>query len=66
MGEPELAAWQAEGEAIAGASLRAWEAAGAYFQASPAVRRRFGAGDFARWTALGHALAADAGPLAAA
>ncbi|NQU97517.1 MAG: hypothetical protein HQ548_07730, partial [Chloroflexi bacterium] len=61
-----LDAWAGCGAEIAGVSVRSWEAAAEYFQASPAVQRQLPSGQFVRWGASGARLCEDSPGLAAA
>jgi len=63
--EETLDAWAACGAEIAGASVRSWEAAAEYFQASPAVQRQLPSGQFVRWGASGARLCAESPGLGA-
>ncbi len=62
----EVDTWIAAGIALAGQSLRSWEAAAEYFRASPAVLRAVPFAELRRWAETGITLAADSATLAAA
>lgn len=58
--------WLEEGLALAGHSLRSWEAAADYFRAAPYVLLRGDEASFRRWAAAGRSLAELAAAIAAA
>ena len=58
--------WAAEGLAISRKTVRSWEAAAEYFEASPAVQRQLPSGQFLRWGRTGASLADDSPALAVA
>jgi hypothetical protein len=64
--DQDLSAWAAQGLAIAGKTVRSWEASAEFFKASPAVQRQLSAAQFSRWGAAGTDLCAESPSLAVA
>ncbi|MCH7811529.1 MAG: hypothetical protein IH958_02765, partial [Chloroflexi bacterium] len=64
--EADLRAWAQEGLALAGHSLRSWEAASEYFQVSPEVVRQLSPPAFRRWVHAGRDLAEHSSVVAGA
>jgi len=64
--EQELVNWAAQGLAIAGKTVRSWEAAAEFFKSSPAVQRQLSGGQFMRWSTVGADLCQESPSLAVA
>ncbi|MBI2965000.1 MAG: hypothetical protein HYY34_02220, partial [Chloroflexi bacterium] len=64
--DQDLMSWAAQGLAIAGKTVRSWEACADYFKASPAVQRQLTAAQFMRWAAAGADLCSESPSLAVA
>ena len=58
--------WADEGLDIARKTVRSWEAAAEFFDASPSVQKQLPSGQFLRWARTGAALCADSPSLAVA
>jgi hypothetical protein len=66
LSEEQLRLWAEEGLALAGHSLRSWEAASEFFRVSPEVLRALGFPLFLRWARQGRVLAEHSSLVAAA
>jgi hypothetical protein len=66
LSDEQLRLWAEEGLALAGHSLRSWEAASEFFRASPEVLRALGFPLFLRWARQGRVLAEHSSLVAAA
>ncbi len=66
LAEETLDQWAAQGVAIARKTVRSWEAAAEYFDASPEVQRQLPSGQFLRWARTGASLCDDSPSLAVA
>ncbi|MEK7778216.1 MAG: hypothetical protein AAB303_06295, partial [Chloroflexota bacterium] len=64
--EPDLQAWAQQGMDLAKQTVRSWEAASAYFAASPAVAQRLTTVQLMEWARCGSALCRESPALAAA
>src|SRR6266545_5262020 len=64
--EAQLELWVDEGLALAGHSLRSWEACGDYFHAGPEVLGRLDDNGYRAWAAAGRTLAEAASAIASA
>ena len=58
--------WVLEGLELARTSVRSWEAASEFFEASAAVQRQLPSGQFLKWAKSGNSLCADSPSLAVA
>ncbi len=66
LAEETMVEWAAEGLEIARRTVRSWEAAAEFYDASPAVQKQLPAGQFLRWARTGAALCGDSPSLASA
>ena len=66
LAEETVQQWSDVGLAIARKTVRSWEAAAEYFDASPAVQQQLPAGQFLRWARTGSSLCDDSPSLAVA
>ncbi len=66
LAEETLLEWAAEGLDIARKTVRSWEAAAEFFDASPAVQKQLPSGQFLRWARTGAVLCNDSPSLAVA
>ena len=66
LAEETITQWSDHGLAIARKTVRSWEAAAEYFDASPAVQQQLPAGQFLRWARTGSSLCDDSPSLAVA
>ena len=66
LAEETITQWSDHGLAIARKTVRSWEAAAEYFDASPTVQQQLPAGQFLRWARTGSSLCDDSPSLAVA
>jgi hypothetical protein len=66
LAEETIGEWASEGLEIARKTVRSWEAAAEFFDASPAVQKQLPSGQFLRWARTGAALCGDSPSLAVA
>ena len=66
LAEETIKQWSDHGLAIARKTVRSWEAAAEYFDASPTVQQQLPAGQFLRWARTGSSLCDDSPSLAVA
>ncbi len=66
LAEETVQQWSDHGLAIARKTVRSWEAAAEYYDASPAVQQQLPAGQFLRWARTGTSLCDDSPSLAVA
>ena len=66
LAEETVQQWSDVGLTIARKTVRSWEAAAEYFEASPAVQQQLPAGQFLRWARTGSSLCDDSPSLAVA
>ena len=66
LAEETIEQWTDHGLGIARKTVRSWEAAAEYFDASPAVQQQLPAGQFLRWARTGSSLCDDSPSLAVA
>ncbi len=66
LAQETIVEWAAEGLDVARKTVRSWEAAAEFFDASAPVQRQLPSGQFLRWARTGAALCADSPSLAVA